>query len=59
VFAIQADGWLETHVVTAHVAGGSLLLATAVATALAAVRTLDGVSVSLPGVTAGKMGATT
>jgi cytochrome c oxidase assembly protein subunit 15 len=58
-FAIQADGWLQTHIITAHVAVGSLLLAAAVATALAAARSLGGVAVSLPGVKAGKMGATT
>jgi cytochrome c oxidase assembly protein subunit 15 len=37
-FTIQADGWFETHVITAHVAVGSLLLATSVATALIAWR---------------------
>ncbi len=36
--AIQADGWLETHVITAHVAIGSLLLGTAVALALYTLR---------------------
>jgi cytochrome c oxidase assembly protein subunit 15 len=32
--AIQDGGWLQTHVITAHVAGGSLLLATSLALAL-------------------------
>ena len=39
-FIIQAEGWLQTHVVTAHVAVGSLLLATSVALALYALRLL-------------------
>lgn len=39
-FTIQADGMLQTHVVTAHTALGSLLLATSVAIALYAVRLL-------------------
>jgi hypothetical protein len=33
-FAIQEGGWLQTHIITAHVATGSLLLGTAVALAL-------------------------
>jgi cytochrome c oxidase assembly protein subunit 15 len=40
VFANTAGGWLSTHIVTAHVAVGSLLLGTAVATALLALREL-------------------
>lgn len=39
-FAIQADGWMQTHIITAHVAVGSLLLATAVVVALSAVRNM-------------------
>jgi cytochrome c oxidase assembly protein subunit 15 len=39
-FTIRADGWLETHVITTHVAVGSLLLATSVAVALAVLRSL-------------------
>jgi cytochrome c oxidase assembly protein subunit 15 len=39
-FTIEAEGWLQTHVVTAHVAVGSLLLATSVALALYALRLL-------------------
>jgi cytochrome c oxidase assembly protein subunit 15 len=38
--AIHADGWLQTHIVTAHVAVGSLILATSVAIALDAMRWL-------------------
>jgi cytochrome c oxidase assembly protein subunit 15 len=36
--AIEADGWLQTNIVTAHVAVGSLLLGTSVALALYALR---------------------
>jgi cytochrome c oxidase assembly protein subunit 15 len=39
-FTVHADGWLQTHIITAHVAVGSLLLATATATALVALRLL-------------------
>jgi cytochrome c oxidase assembly protein subunit 15 len=39
-FTVQAGGWLQTHVITAHVAVGSLLLATATAAALLAMRLL-------------------
>ena len=39
-FTVQAEGFLQTHVVTAHVAIGSLLLATSVIVALAAWRSL-------------------
>jgi cytochrome c oxidase assembly protein subunit 15 len=38
--AVQADGWLQTHVITAHVAVGSLLLVTSLAVALYALRQL-------------------
>lgn len=36
--AVQDGGWLQTHVITAHVAVGSLMLATSLALALFAVR---------------------
>jgi cytochrome c oxidase assembly protein subunit 15 len=36
--AVQDGGWLQTHVITAHVAVGSLLLVTSLALALLAVR---------------------
>jgi cytochrome c oxidase assembly protein subunit 15 len=39
-FTIQAGSWLQTHVITAHVAVGSLLLGTSVALALTAMRRL-------------------
>jgi len=39
-FTIQAGSWLQTHIITAHVAVGSLLLATSVALALTARRLL-------------------
>jgi cytochrome c oxidase assembly protein subunit 15 len=38
--AVHDGGWLQTHVITAHVAVGSLLLATSLALALYAVRLL-------------------
>jgi cytochrome c oxidase assembly protein subunit 15 len=38
--AVQEGGWLQTHVITAHVATGSLILATAVAITLYAQRLL-------------------
>jgi hypothetical protein len=38
--AIVNGGWLQTHIVTAHVAVGSLLLATSLALALYAMRFL-------------------
>jgi cytochrome c oxidase assembly protein subunit 15 len=38
--AVQDGGWLQTHVITAHVAVGSLMLATSLALALFAVRVL-------------------
>jgi heme a synthase len=46
---IQEGGWLQTHVITAHVAVGSLLLATAVALALFANRLLPTTSVARSG----------
>ena len=42
--ALQANSWLQTHIVTAHVAVGSLLLATSLAVALMALRQLQAVS---------------
>jgi heme a synthase len=38
--AVQEGGWLQTHIITAHVATGSLILGTAVALALYAQRLL-------------------
>jgi cytochrome c oxidase assembly protein subunit 15 len=38
--AVQDGGWLQTHIITAHVAVGSLLLATSLALALYAGRLL-------------------
>jgi heme a synthase len=43
--AIQEGGWLQTHIITAHVATGSLLLATSVALALYSHRLLNGPTV--------------
>jgi cytochrome c oxidase assembly protein subunit 15 len=37
-FTIHADGWLQTHIVTAHVATGSLMLAVSVVVALETLR---------------------
>jgi heme a synthase len=45
--AIQDGGWLQTHVITAHVAVGSLLLGTSVALALYVNRLLPGRATSL------------
>jgi cytochrome c oxidase assembly protein subunit 15 len=56
-FANTAGGWLQTHIVTGHVAVGSLLLGTSVATALLAVRRLAS-SASLYRNAAKAMGAT-
>jgi cytochrome c oxidase assembly protein subunit 15 len=44
--AVQEGGWLQTHVITAHVATGSLILAIAVALALYAQRLLANVPVA-------------
>jgi cytochrome c oxidase assembly protein subunit 15 len=54
--AVQQGGWLQTHVITAHVAVGSLLLATSLALALYAVRLLAA-NVPVPKVTLGKLEA--
>jgi cytochrome c oxidase assembly protein subunit 15 len=40
--AIQDGGWLQTHIITAHVATGSLMLGMSVALALFAQRLLPG-----------------
>ena len=58
-FAIQADGWFQTNMITAHVAVGSLLLATSVAIALIALRSLAADSASRPQPAAGKIGVAT
>jgi cytochrome c oxidase assembly protein subunit 15 len=58
-YTIQADGWLETHIITAHVAVGSLLLATSVAIALTALRSLSAHSIFVPRATTGKIGVAT
>lgn len=50
-YTIEAGSWLQTHVITAHVATGSLLLATSLALVLYAWRLVPwtrGASVSLP-----------
>ena len=57
-FANTANGWLQTHIVTAHVALGSLLLGTSVAIALTALRRLASASPRYQGATTA-MGATT
>jgi cytochrome c oxidase assembly protein subunit 15 len=44
--AIQNGGWLQTHVITAHVAVGSLLLATSLALALYVHRLLPAASIA-------------
>jgi cytochrome c oxidase assembly protein subunit 15 len=41
--SVQEGGWLQTHIITAHVATGSLILAAAVALALYAQRWLAGI----------------
>jgi cytochrome c oxidase assembly protein subunit 15 len=58
-YTIQADGWIETHIITAHVAVGSLLLATSVTAALTALRSLSANSISLSKAAAGKIGVAT
>lgn len=57
--AIQADGWLQTNVITAHVAIGSLILGTAVAIVLTAWRFLGAGSISMPQATARNVGVAT
>ncbi len=58
-FTIQAGSWLQTHVITAHVAVGSLLLATSVALALMALRRLAPSTAPLAHGAAGKIGVAT
>lgn len=57
--AIQADGWLQTNVITAHVAIGSLILGTSAAIALMAWRSLPAGPVSLPNGANRKLGVAT
>lgn len=58
-YTIQADGWLETHIITAHVAVGSLLLAISVAIALTAFRSLSAEPTALSHAATGKIGVAT
>ena len=58
-FTIQAGSWLQTHVITAHVAVGSLLLATSVAMALMAARLLAMVTAPLSQPATRKIGVAT
>jgi cytochrome c oxidase assembly protein subunit 15 len=58
-FAIQADGWLQTNVITAHVAVGSLMLATSAATALYALRSLAAGAAPVRQTASGKIGVAT
>lgn len=53
--AVQDGGWLQTHIVTAHVAVGSLLLVTSLATALYAQRLLPK-SAAILGATGSSLG---
>jgi cytochrome c oxidase assembly protein subunit 15 len=46
--AIEDGGWLQTHIITAHVAVGSLLFATSLALALYALRFMPGSNSSMP-----------
>jgi cytochrome c oxidase assembly protein subunit 15 len=57
-FANSAGGWLQTHIITGHVAVGSLLLGTSVAIALLALRRLATGAARYHGA-ANTMGATT
>jgi cytochrome c oxidase assembly protein subunit 15 len=57
--AIQADGWLQTNVITAHVAVGSLLLVTALSIALFALRLLANSPAVRSVSTTSRMGAAT
>lgn len=57
--ANQADGWLQTHVITAHVAVGSLLLVTSLAIALYALRLLAAAPVARSLASAPRMGVAT
>ena len=55
-FPTRPAAGLQTHVITAHVAVGSLLLATSVATALMAARLLRPAAAIVPTAAAGRMG---
>jgi hypothetical protein len=57
--ANQADGWLQTHVITAHVAVGSLLLVTSLSIALYALRQLSLSPVARKIVAPARMGVAT
>lgn len=46
--AVQEGGWLQTHIITAHVAIGSLIFVTSLATALWSRRLLNGAAVTRP-----------
>lgn len=53
--ANQADSWLQTHVITAHVAAGSLLFVTSLSVALYALRLLANAPNARPLVTSSRM----
>jgi cytochrome c oxidase assembly protein subunit 15 len=57
--ANQADGWLQTHIITAHVALGSLLLVTSLSVALYALRLLANSPVGRSVVSTNRMGVAT
>jgi cytochrome c oxidase assembly protein subunit 15 len=57
--ANQADGWLQTHVITAHVAVGSLLLVTSLAIVLYALRLLARLPEAQPLATSPRIGVAT
>lgn len=57
--AIQADGWLQTNVITAHVAIGSLILGVSAALVLMAWRTLPAAPVAHPKGAERKLGVAT
>lgn len=58
-FTIQAGSWLQTNVITAHVAVGSLLLATSVALAILSLRLLATSPAPVSHPAARKIGVTT
>ena len=55
---VQAGGWWQTHIITAHVAVGSALLGTSLALALVAMRRLSG-SATVPHAAPRKLGVAT
>ncbi|MGD9635725.1 MAG: hypothetical protein AB7U97_20750, partial [Pirellulales bacterium] len=57
--ANQADGWLQTHIITAHVAVGSLLLVTSLSIALYALRLLARTPAVRPLAASPRMGVAT